>query len=140
MAKTGTNAQPGEPSTSELIRQLTDQTTRLARQEVALAKAELAVKGKQAGLGAGMFGGAGLFGLYALGALTAAAILALATAVEGWLAAAIVCLVYAAIAGILALVAKGRVRQATPPLPEQAIDSAKEDVEWTKQRVKASRQ
>jgi uncharacterized membrane protein YqjE len=130
----------GEQSIGELTKQLSDQTTLLVRQEVELAKAELAQKGRQAGLGAGMFGGAGLMGLYALGALTAAAILALDTAMKGWLAALIVAVVYAAVAGALALVGKGRVQQATPPVPEQAIDSAKEDVEWTKQRVKSARQ
>jgi tetrahydromethanopterin S-methyltransferase subunit C len=129
-----------EQSIGELTKQLSDQTTLLVRQEVELAKAELAQKGRQAGLGAGMFGGAGLMGLYALGALTAAAILALDTAMKGWLAALIVAVVYAAVAGALALVGKGRVQQATPPVPEQAIDSAKEDVEWTKQRVKSARQ
>ena len=129
-----------DQSIGELTKQLSDQTTRLVRHEVELAKAELAEKGKQAGLGAGMFGGAGLFGLYALGAFTATAILALDTAMEGWLAALIVAAVYAAIAGVLALVGKGRVQKATPPVPEQAIDSTKEDVEWTKQRVKSARQ
>src|SRR5437763_1816382 len=79
-----------EQSVAELVKQLSDQTSRLARQEVALAKAELQLKGKRMGMGAGMFGGAGVFGFYALGALTAAAILGLATAVAGWLAAVIV--------------------------------------------------
>src|SRR5437762_13271901 len=79
-----------EASIAELVKQLSEQTSRLARQEVELAKAELAVKGKRAGIGAGMFGGAGIFGFYALGALTATAILALATAVAAWLAALIV--------------------------------------------------
>ena len=123
----------------ELTKQLADQTTQLVRHEVELAKAELAQKGKQAGLGVGMFGGAGLFGLYALGAATAVAILALDTAMAGWLAALIVTVVYAAVAGVLALSGRKRVQEATPPVPEQAIDSAKEDVEWTKQRVQASR-
>jgi uncharacterized membrane protein YqjE len=134
------NAPLREQSLGELTKQLSDQTTQLVRSEVELAKAELAEKGKQAGLGAGMFGGAGLFGLYALGALTAAAILALDTAMNGWLAALIVAVVYAAVAGVLALVGKGRVQQATPPVPEQAIDSAKEDVEWAKERAKTARQ
>ena len=82
-------------SIAELLKRLSDQTTTLARQEVDLAKAELVTKGKQAGLGAGLFGGASMFGLYALGALTACAILALATAVSAWLAALIVAAVYA---------------------------------------------
>jgi MFS family permease len=128
-----------EPSVAELVKQLSEQTSRLARQEVELAKAELAVKGKRAGLGAGMFGGAGLFGLYALGALTAAVILALATAVAGWLAALIVAAVYGAIAGVLALQGKNKVQAATPPVPEQATESVKEDVRWAKDRAQAGR-
>src|SRR5919197_2257722 len=98
-----------EPSVGELVKQLSEQTSRLARQEVELAKAELTAKGKRAGLGAGMFGGAGVFGLYALGALTAAIILALATAIAGWLAALIVAVLYGAVAGVLALTGKSKV-------------------------------
>jgi MFS family permease len=128
-----------ESSIAELVKQLSEQTSRLARQEVELAKAELAVKGKRAGQGAGMLGGAGLFGLYALGALTAAAILGLATAVAGWLAALIVAAVYGAIAGVLALTGRNKVTAATPPVPEQATESVKEDVRWAKSRAQAGR-
>jgi len=128
-----------EPSVAELVKQLSEQTSTLARQEVELAKAELAVKGKRAGAGAGMFGGAGLFGLYALGALTAAAILALATAIDGWLAALIVAAVYGAIAGVLALQGRSKIRAATPPVPEQATESVKEDVRWAKSRAQTGR-
>jgi MFS family permease len=128
-----------EPNIAELVKQLSEQTSRLARQEVELAKSELAVKGKRAGIGAGMFGGAGLFGLYAVGALTAAAVLALATAVAGWLAALIVAVVYGVIAGVLALLGKRKVAAATPPLPEQATESVKEDVRWAKTRAQEAR-
>jgi len=127
-------------SASELLRDLSQQTGDLVRQEMELAKAELRVKGKAAGLGAGMFGGAGLMGLYALGALTAAAILGLAIVLDAWLAALIVGLAYGAVAGVLALTGKKKVEQASPPVPEQAIESSKEDVEWTKQRAQAGRQ
>ena len=129
-----------EASLGELVKQLSEQSSRLARQEVELAKAELAVKGKRAGVGAGMFGGAGAFGFYGFGALTAAAILALATAVDGWLAALIVAVVYGAIAGILALQGKHKVQQATPPIPEEAAESVKEDVQWAKSRARHARQ
>jgi MFS family permease len=128
-----------DATVAELVKRLSEQTSRLARQEVELAKAELGEKGKRAGQGAGMFGGAGVFGLYALGALTAAAILALATAVAGWLAALIVALVYGAIAGVLALTGKKKVTQATPPVPEQATESVKEDVRWAKTHAQAGR-
>jgi MFS family permease len=139
MAEQGNNNPASEASVAELVRQLSDQTTLLARQEVALAKVELAEKGKRAGLGAGMFGGAGLAGAYAVGAFVAAAILGLATAVDGWLAAVIVGLVLAAVAGVLALVGKNRVQEATPPLPEEAISSAKQDVETVKARAQEGR-
>jgi hypothetical protein len=134
----------GEPElrdrpAAELLKQLSEQTATLVRQELDLAKAELTVKGKNAGVGAGMFGGAGLFGLYALGALTACVILLLSTAMTAWVAALIVTAVYGAVAGVLALVAKNKVQAGTPPVPEQTVDSVKEDVRWTKQRAKEGR-
>jgi len=124
----------------ELLRQLSDQTTTLVRQEIELAKAEMTAKGKQVGVGAGAFGAAGLVGLYAVGAITACLILALSTAVAGWLAALIVGVVYAAIAGVLALIGKKKTQAGAPPVPERAISSTKEDVEWAKTRAKTARQ
>jgi hypothetical protein len=137
--------QPGandlrERPTSELLRQLSDQTTTLVRQEIELAKLEFREKGKKAGVGAGMFGGAGVFGLYAIGALTATIILALATFLPGWVAALIVTVVYGAIAGVLALRGKSQVKQATPPVPEQAVETTKEDVRWIKTRAQSARE
>lgn len=128
-----------DASLPELIKQLSEQSSRLARQEVELAKAELAFKGKRAGIGIGMFGGAGAFGFYGLGVLIAAAVLALATAVAAWLAALIVAVVLAAIAGILALQGKSKVQQATPPVPEEATESVKEDVQYAKTRAEEGR-
>jgi uncharacterized membrane protein YqjE len=128
-----------ERPTAELLKEFSDQATALLRKEIALAKVEVAEKGKKAAVGAGMFGGTGVFGLYAFGALTACAILALATAVPAWLAALIVGVVYGAIAGVLALRGKAQVKRAAPPLPEQAVDSTKEDLEWVKTRAKSGR-
>jgi uncharacterized membrane protein YqjE len=128
-----------ERPVAELLRELSDQTTTLVHKELELAKLEMAEKAKRAGLGAGMFGGAGLVGLYALGALTAAIVLLLATAMAGWLAALIVAAVYAAIAGGLALYGRSEARQATPPVPEQATESVKEDVQWAKTKAKQAR-
>jgi uncharacterized membrane protein YqjE len=122
----------------ELLKELSTQTTTLVRQELELAKAEMAEKGKRAGLGAGMFGGAGLFGLLALAALTTCVIAALATAMEVWLAALIVAVVYAAVAAVLGLLGKQKTREAIPPAPEQAIESTKEDVQWAKSRMKSA--
>ena len=86
-----------------------------------------------------MFGGAGTFGFYAVGALVAAAILGLATAVSAWLAALIVAVVLGIMAGLLALQGRNKVAQASPPVPEQATESVKEDVQWTKSRAQAAR-
>lgn len=129
-----------ERSLSELTRQLTERTSALAQKEIELAKAELALKGKRLGFGAGAFGASALLGLYALGALIATAILALAIVLDAWLAALIVGLGLGAAAGILALTGKKHVEEGTPPAPEQAIESTKTDVEYTKQRAKEGRQ
>ena len=128
-----------ERPTAELLRELSDQTTTLVRKEIELAKVELSEKGKRAGAGAGLFGGAGVLGVFAFGCLTACAVLALATAVAAWLAALIVAVVYAAIAGAIALAGRRQLKRATPPVPEQAVDTTKEDVEWVKTRVKSAR-
>jgi hypothetical protein len=128
-----------ERPTGELFKELSDQTTALVRKEIELAKVELAEKGKAAGKGAGMLGGAGIAALFALACVTACAILALATALSGWLAALIVAAVYAAVAGVLALAGRKQVGQASPPVPEQAVETTKEDVQWVKQRAKSGR-
>jgi hypothetical protein len=125
--------------TGELLKQLSEQTSTLVHKEVDLAKAELQEKGKQAGVGAGMFGGAGVFGLGAFAALTACLIAALGEAVEIWLAALIVAVVYAAVAAVLAMTGKQKVGQAAPPVPEQARDSVKEDLEWAKTQARSGR-
>jgi hypothetical protein len=129
------NSDTRELPVAELLKQLSEQTATLVRQELALAKVELTAKGKKAGLGLGMFGGAGALGFYALGAITACLILALSTVLEGWLAALIVALLYGAVAGGLALTGKNKVREGVPPVPEQTLDSVKEDIAWTKQRA-----
>ena len=126
-------------STGELLKELSDQSTTLIKQEVELAKAELQEKGKQAGTGAGMFGGAGLFGIGAFAALTTAVIAVLSTAMETWIAALIVAVVYGAVAGVLAMTGKKKVQEAAPPVPEQARDSVKEDVEWAKTQARSGR-
>jgi apolipoprotein N-acyltransferase len=99
----------------------------------------MTVKGKQAGKGAGIIGAAGVVGLLALGAFTAFLIALLATAVDHvWLAALIVAVVYGAIAGVLALTGKKEVQEATPPAPEQTVETVKEDVEWAKTRTRSA--
>jgi membrane protein len=125
--------------TGELVKDLSQQVSTLVRQELELAKVELTAKGKQAGIGAGMFGGAGLFALYGVGAIVTCAILALSTAVAGWLAALIVGVVLFAVAGVLALLGKRRAKRAGPPVPEQTVATIKEDVRYTKEHVAEAR-
>jgi membrane protein len=125
-----------ERSVGELVQQLSQQTSTLVRQEMQLARTELQEKGRRAGRGAGMFGGAGLVGLYGVGALFAAAILALSTAVAAWLAALIVGVVLLLIAGVAALAGKKQVKRATPPLPERAMESLQADVQEVKARAR----
>jgi uncharacterized membrane protein YqjE len=126
-------------ATGELLKELSDHTTTLVRQEIELAKAELGEKGKKAGLGAGMFGGAGLFGVFAFAALTTCIIVALDSAMPLWLAALIVAVVYGAIGAVLALQGRNKVQEAGPPVPEQATESVKEDVQWAKTQARSGR-
>src|SRR3712207_4660756 len=117
----GDRARPAaEPSTSELVQRASEQISRLVRDELTLAKAELTEKGKHAGIGVGLFGGGGVLALYGLGVLIATAILALDIVMPAWLAALIVGVVLFAAAGILALVGKKQVKQAVPPMPTAA--------------------
>jgi uncharacterized membrane protein YqjE len=123
----------------DLLKQLSQETTQLVHQELELAKAELAQKGKQAGMGAGMFGGAGAIGLAALGALTACFILALDTIMPAWLAALLVAVVYGVIAFVLVKQGQARIKRATPPVPTQTVETVKEDVEWAKTQMRSDR-
>ena len=121
-----------EQSTGDLVKQLTQQVSTLVRQEVELAKVEMADKGKKAGVGIGMFGGAGVAALLGLGALTAFLILVLDLAMPAWAAALIVGVIWAAVAGVLALRGREKVKEVGTPLPEETTESVKEDVEWLK--------
>jgi uncharacterized membrane protein YqjE len=123
----------------ELLKQLSQETTTLVKQELDLAKAEVAQKGQQAGKGVGMFGGAGVFGLLALGSFTAFLIMLLDGAMPNWAAALVVTAVYAVIAGVLALQGRNKVKEAAPPVPEQAVESVKEDAQWAKTQMQSGR-
>jgi hypothetical protein len=127
-----------DASFGELFKQLSEETSTLIRQEMALARAELQEKGKTAGKGAGMFGGAGALALLGAGALTAAIVLLLDKVMAVWLAALIVAVVYGAIAAVLAMRGKEEIQRATPPVPEQTIETTKEDVEWAKTRARSA--
>ncbi len=119
----------------DLVKQLSEQTSTLVRKELQLAQVEMTEKGKRAGIGAGLFGGAGVVALYGVGALITAVILLLATALEPWLSALIVAVVLLAGAGVAALMGKKQVEQAVPPAPEQAIHSGKRTVDEVKGRA-----
>ena len=120
---------------ADLVKQLSEQTTTLVRQELQLAQVEMKEKGKRVGLGVGLFGGAGVVALYGVGALIATIVLLLATFLETWIAALIVTVVLFATAGVLALSGKKQVDEGTPPVPEQAIESTKRDVDEVKARA-----
>jgi uncharacterized protein YacL len=124
----------------ELLKQLSEETTRLVHQEIELAKAELTQKGRQAGVGAGLLGGAAVIGLLAAAALTTCFILLLDMAMPAWLAALVVAVVYAAVAAVLALRGRDRIKQAVPPVPEQTIETVKEDVRWAKTQTRSAKE
>ncbi|MGW4425250.1 phage holin family protein [Streptosporangium sp. NPDC004631] len=122
-------------STAELIRQLSEEVSRLVGDELRLAKLELAEKGRHAGIGAGLFGGAGVVALFGGGSLVAAVILLLAQAVPGWVAAVIVGVVLLAVAALLGLLGRRQVAEATPPAPERTIESIKHDIDAVRERA-----
>jgi len=121
-----------EPTLGALVHDLSTQIPELVRSELRLAQSELTEKGKRAGLGAGLFGAAGIVALYGVAVLIAAAVLALALVLPAWAAALVIGVVLLAVAGVLALRGKGQVAQATPAAPERAIAGIKEDVETVK--------
>ena len=128
-------AQHGAPegqTLGALVHQLTQQIPELIRSEIRLAQAEVAQKGKRAGVGIGMFSVAGLLGFFALAALVTTAILGLANVVDAWLAALIVALVLLAAAAVAGVVGKNKVAEAGPPAPERAIQGIKEDIATVK--------
>ncbi len=119
----------------DLVRQLSEQTATLVRKEMQLGQLEMQEKAKRGGLGAGLFGGAGLIAVFGVGALVAAAVAALATTLVLWLSALIVGAVLLAVAGIAALMGKKQVEQAVPPAPEQAVQSGKRTIDEVKGRA-----
>jgi putative superfamily III holin-X len=135
---TGTGHDKANASTAELVKELSRDISRLVREEIALAKAEMAEKGRQAGAGAGMLSGAAVLALAAVGGSMAFFILLLDSWMPAWLAALIVTAVYGAAAALLGLRGKERLAEATPPAPERTIESVKEDVQWAKTRATSS--
>ena len=130
---------PADRATADLVRDLSTQLSTLVRKELELARMELSAKGKKAGMGAGMLGAGGLLALFGTGTLVGAAVAALATAVDTWLAFVIVAVVLLAAAGLLALMGKNKTTEALPPAPERTISDVKEDVRFTKEHVQEVR-
>jgi hypothetical protein len=132
-------AQPSrtqERPTAELVKELSEQVSALVRDELKLAQLEMTRKGKRAGIGIGMLGGSGLVVLYGLGCLIACVIIAISGVLAAWLAALIVGGALLAVAGVAALMGKGRLQKATPPVPEETVSSIKADVEEIKERAR----
>lgn len=115
----------------ELVKELSSQTSTLVRKEIELARAEVTEKGNVAGRGAGMLGGAAVAGLLALGALTAALIAVLGKAIDTWIAALVVMLLWAVVAAVLAKAGQSSLQRATPPAPK-TVETVKEDIQWAK--------
>ena len=135
VASSGQNPPERDASTGELVKQLSEQVSQLVRDELKMAQLELTRKGKFAGLGIGMFGASGLVALYAVACLLAAAIIAIAGEVRPWLAALIIGLALLVVSAVAALMGRSRMRRATPPVPEQAVEGTKADVEEVKERM-----
>ena len=125
-----------ERSAGELVKQMSEQVSTLVRGELKLAQLEMTRKGKQAGIGVGMFGGSGLIALYGVGCLIACAVLGISRVLAPWLSALIVGVVLLAVAGIAALAGKSRLQRAGPPVPQEAVNSIKTDVEEIKERAR----
>jgi len=132
----GTSAGASDASTSELVRQAADQISRLVRDELALARAEMTEKGKQVGLGAGLLGGGGLVVLYGVAALLVAVVLGLAEVMPAWLAALIVALALFAAAAVMAVLGRRKVEQATPLIPKETARSIKADIDEVQERAR----
>jgi Putative Actinobacterial Holin-X, holin superfamily III len=123
----------------EVARELTGDLSLLVRQEIELAKAEMTAKGRMAALGLGMFGGAGVAALCAAGAVTAFLVLVFSLFLPSWLAALLVGVGLAAVAYVLIEQGKERIADAGKPVPEQTIETVKEDVEWAKTQASSAR-
>ena len=139
MSHTTQTGQPSgtpEPSAGELVKQMTEQVSTLVRDEMKLAQLEMTRKGKQAGIGVGMFGGSGVVALYGLGCLIACAVLGISRELAPWLSALIVGIALLAVAGVAALLGKSRLQRATPPVPQEAVQSVKTDVDEIKERAR----
>jgi uncharacterized membrane protein YqjE len=135
----GTAVDADHASTADLVKLAGEQVSQLVRGELALARVEMTAKAKRAGTGAGLFGAAGILALYGLGVLLATLVIALDLVLPLWLAALIVTVVLLVAAGVMVLVGRGQVREATPPVPEQAVDSVRADLHTVSEAAREGR-
>ena len=124
-----------EHSTGELVTMLSEQVSTLIRDELKLARLEMTSKGKQAAVGTGMFGASGVMAVYGIGCLLACAIIAISGAVAAWLAALIIGAALLVAAGCAAVLGRGRLHRAAPPVPSEAVASVRADVEEIKEKA-----
>jgi uncharacterized membrane protein YqjE len=136
--KAADQAAARDQSTGELVKQVTEQVSLLVRDELKLAQLEMTRKGKEAGKGAGMLGGAGLVALYGVACLIACAIIAISHVLQAWLAALIIGAALLAVAAVVSAVGRLHLRKATPPTPTEAVESVKTDVEEVRERARRS--
>ncbi|GIJ28038.1 hypothetical protein Vqi01_32000 [Micromonospora qiuiae] len=139
VANARTSRNGSEPSTTELVQRAVEQVSRLVRDELALARAELTEKGRRAGIGIGLLAGGGALAFFGLGALITAAILLLALVLPAWASALIVAVALFLVAGVLALIGKRQVSQAIPPVPQATVRSLRADVDVVSAAVKDGR-
>jgi hypothetical protein len=127
-----------ERSTGELVRLVAEQVSTLVRDELRLAQLEMTSKARKAGAGVGMMGGSGLIALYGVACLIACAIIAISHSLQAWLSALIVGAFLLAVAAVVAATGRQRMRQATPPVPTEAVESVKTDVAQVRERARRS--
>ena len=130
---TSSHRTDGRPSIGELVSALSEKFSTLIRDEISLAKAEMAEKAKRAGIGIGLFVGAGVLAFWATGVLIATIILGIAEGLPAWLASLIVFVLIIALAALLAVLGKKSLEKGTPPVPERATASIKADVDAVRQ-------
>jgi Flp pilus assembly protein TadB len=139
MADVLNGRQTADRSTAELIQHAAEQTAKLVRDELTLARVELTQKGKHAGIGAGLFGGGGFVAFLGVGALVASAVLLLALAMPAWLAAFIVAIVLFVVAAVFALQGRKQMKEAMPAVPQGAVSGVRSDVKTVRAAAKDGR-
>ncbi|GEA87856.1 phage holin family protein [Cellulomonas cellasea] len=132
-ASHGTVPPTDQQSIGQLLGRLSEQSSKLVRSEIELAKAEISTSVKKVGIGAGLLAGAAFFGFFAFAVLLATAIIALSGQMALWLAALLVAVVLLVLTVVLALLGKKRLDDGAPPTPERAVENVKLDVDAVKE-------